>query len=92
MPYGKNPVNIFVDGKSVGTTNLTVGNKMDFLYEEIEDLHNPVEFLCQSLKLSTSNREQLDRELGDRINDQVIANFGFMNGLDQRFSWRGELY
>ncbi|XP_048759683.2 B-cell scaffold protein with ankyrin repeats-like isoform X2 [Ostrea edulis] len=90
LPYGKNPVNIFVDGKSVGTTNLTVGNKMDFLYEEIEDLHNPVEFLCQSLKLSTSNREQLDRELGDRINDQVIANFGFMNGLDQRFSWRDQ--
>ncbi|XP_061182371.1 uncharacterized protein LOC133190698 [Saccostrea echinata] len=88
LPYGRNSVNVFVDGKSEGTTCLMIGNKMDFLYKEIEDMTSPVEFLCQVLRLSAEDRESLDRELGDRINHNVISNFSFLNELDERFSWR----
>lgn len=90
LPYGHILVNVLVGGKSDGTTYLTVGNKMDFLYEEIKDMASPVEFLCQVLKLSPGDRETLDRELGDIINDRVMDHFSCLDGLDYRYSFRDQ--
>lgn len=90
LPYGKIMVDVLVGGKSEGTMYITVGNKMDLLYEEIKDMASPVEFLCQVLKLSSRDRETLDRELGDIINDRVTDHFSCLDGLDYRFSFRDQ--
>lgn len=82
-------VDVLVGGKSEGTMYIAVGNKMDLLYEEIKDMASPVEFLCQVLKLSSRDRETLDRELGDIINDRVTDYFSCLDGLDYRYSFRG---
>lgn len=82
-------VDVLVGGKSEGTMYITVGNKMDLLYEEIKDMASPVEFLCEVLKLSSRDRETLDRELGDIINDRVTDHFSCLDGLDYRYSFRG---
>lgn len=83
-------MDVLVGGKSEGTTYMTMGNKMDFLYEEIKDIPSPVEFLCQVLKLSSGDRETLDRELGDIINDRIMDHFSCLDGLDYRYSFRGK--
>lgn len=83
-------VDVLVGGKSEGTTYITIGNKMDLLYEEIKDMASPVEFLCQVLKLSSRDRETLDRELGDIINDRVTDHFSCLDGLDYRYSFRDQ--
>lgn len=90
LPYGKIKVDVLVGGKSEGTTYMTMGNKMDFLYEEIKDIPSPVEFLCQVLKLSSGDRETLDRELGDIINDRIMDHFSCLDGLDYRYSFRDQ--
>ncbi|XP_061182550.1 phosphoinositide 3-kinase adapter protein 1-like [Saccostrea echinata] len=71
--HGQTQITVFVNGKNEGSTNLSVSNKLEFLYKEMDDIISPVEFLCQVLKLTVEDRETLDRELSDRINNDVFS-------------------
>lgn len=84
-------VDVLVGGKLEGIMYIIVGNKMDLLYEEIKDMVFLVEFLCQVLKLFLRDREILDRELGDIINDRVMDYFFCLDGFDYWFFFCGKL-
>ncbi|XP_062615925.1 phosphoinositide 3-kinase adapter protein 1-like isoform X2 [Saccostrea cucullata] len=89
LPPGKSQITVYVDGKNEGSTNLSVGDKMEFLYQEMGDIISPVEFLCQVLKLSIEERENLDKDLSDRISRdgfsssclKTFSNQDILNGI-----------
>lgn len=90
LPSGKLLVNVSINGKSEGASHIMVGNKMDLLYDEIKDHASPLEFLGQVLKLTPNDKENVDRELGDIMNEMHIGSFPILGDLSEKSSFRGK--
>jgi hypothetical protein len=84
LPYGKVPIKVLVDGKNEGTTHLNVGNKFEFLNNEMDDIISPIEFFCQILKMSDEDRESLDKYLGEKMSNDISSPM-FEGKVDDEF-------
>ncbi|KAK3596184.1 hypothetical protein CHS0354_024945 [Potamilus streckersoni] len=76
---------VFVNEAIYGKAMLHVlhgDSKMEQISKLVHDAINPVELLCQTLSLDSSNRDDLDRELIDLMPDNVSPLDKVFNRLD----------
>jgi len=58
-----------VEGRLIGHVSLHIKSKMEILTDVLNDVNNPIEFMCQALKIDDVNRDNLDMELTDMLSD-----------------------
>lgn len=64
---GEKGISVQIKDQDVGNSKLTIKSKEEIMSSIIKDMCNPIDFLCQCLRIQDSERDSLDRDLTDRL-------------------------
>ncbi|XP_061182368.1 B-cell scaffold protein with ankyrin repeats-like [Saccostrea echinata] len=67
MPEGEILVEVLVDDSSLGKTSFAIRPKMQLLSDLLDDVINPIDFICKTMK--TENAEALDLILSEKFSN-----------------------